>query len=153
MELELMQSCPGWGPSEPCISGREESKTWCLGNKISVLILQLFMKIFNTGWEKSQQTWQLFPEMRKSVRIELDLPSANIKTLYGKEWKIPQVWKRKRNWVSLEVEVEEYNKEICSSITGSVKNKQYWKADERVCVCVIPVWFLQEKGVKSLSKV
>lgn len=45
----------------------------------------------------------------------------------------------KKNWVSLEAEIQEYHEEICSSITGSVKNKQYWKAHERVCVCVILV--------------
>lgn len=85
------------------------------------------------------------------------MPSANIQTLYGIEWKMSQVWKRKRNWVSLEVEVQEYHEEICSSIIGSVKNKQYWKAHERVCVYVIPVWFLQEKRgqkfIQSLTSI
>lgn len=54
------------------------------------------MKIFNTGWEKGQQRWHLFPELRKSVGLELKLPWANIQTLYGIKWKLSQVWKGKR---------------------------------------------------------
>lgn len=71
-----------------------------------------------------------------------DLIWARIKNFSGLE---------KKNWFSLEAEIQEDQEEIYSSITGSVKNKQYWKAHERVCVCVIR--FLQENRVKSLSKV
>lgn len=140
----------------PQLGGQQQL---CLENTVSLfldwLTLQSLMKIFNAGWEKGQQGWQSSPEMQKSIRIKRDLPSAIIQPLYGVEWKTLQVWKRKgkKNWVSLEAEIEEYCEEICSSITGSVKTKQYQKAHERVCVCAILVWFLQGKGVKSLSKV
>ena len=99
LEGQLVQSCPGWGPPGPWISGWEESNSWCLENGVSAsldwLILQPLMKIFNTGWEKGQQRWQLSPEMWKSVRTEPDLPSAIIQALYRIEWKTFQVWKRK----------------------------------------------------------
>lgn len=98
---QLVQSCPGWGPPGPCISGQEESNSWCLEHTISLsldwLILQSLMKLFNTAWAKGQKRWQLSPEMQISVMIELDLPSAIIQTLYGIEWETFQVWKRKEN--------------------------------------------------------
>lgn len=123
---------------------KAESSDW--------LILQL-LKTFNTGWGKGQQIWQLPPEMQKLVRIEPDLPSAVIQILYEK---FLRFGKGKKNWVSLESEVQEYHEEICS-IAGSVKNKQYWKAHERVCVCMILVWFLQEKRgqkfIQSLASI
>lgn len=59
------------------------------------LILQLLMKIFNIGWGKGQQIWQLPPGMQKPVRTEPDLPSAIIQILYGIEWKTFEVWKKK----------------------------------------------------------
>lgn len=152
-EGRFLQSCPS-----PGIHNWEDSSIYVwkiVSLSLDWLILQPLMKIFNAGWEKGQQGWQSSPEMQKSIRIKLDLPSAIIQPLYGVDWKTLQVWKRKgkKNWVSLEAEIQECCGEIWSSITGSVKTKQYQKAHERVCVCVILVWFLQGRGVKSLSKV